>query len=469
MHLPKVLLLIILAFALVLPATAIAGQGENLLLRERVNDLLPHGSRWALTVIDLATGREIASIGSAQDEPLIPGSLIKLVIAGALLDGAETRGGLAMKTAILHDGTLAGGALKGNLYLAGRGNPLLAASDLKEAAEKIAKAGIKSITGDIIADDTFFVTNGLERGRTGAGYAPAGALGLNLHTVAVTVTPTEPGKPPEVTVEPPNDTVRLAIAARSAAEPTTTIHVIQLDDASYRVTGTVPADAAPVKRRFALQDPALYAAGALKTSLNQVKVKVGGNAGKGKTPEGAKLLAEIEGPDPQTLVREMNVHSLNVVADNLLLLLGAERYGGPGTREKGLRAANDFLRSLGLSAGEATMVDGSGLSGENRVTAKFMAQYLQKVAEKNWFQAFRDSLPRAGADGTVKDIGYRNEKFRVKSGRLENAFALAGYGADAKNRQMAFAFIVNVPGSGVLHLEQCGAEVMRYLAAERIQ
>lgn len=469
MRLCKALSRIVLAIALVLPATAIAGKGETLRLQEKVESLLPHNARWALTVIDLATGKEIANIGSAKDEALIPGSLIKLLTAGAAFEAAGTRGGLDMKTAILHNGNLAGGTLTGNLYLAGKGNALLAASDLREVAEKLAAAGVKRITGDIIADDMFFDTRGLERSSKGTGHAPAGALGLDLHTIAVIVTPTAPGKPPRIIVEPPNDTVRLAVEARTVTDSKSSIRVTRIDDTAYRVSGTIPADSAPLKQRFALQDPALYAAGAFKYSLQQVEVKFEGKTKKGRTPQDAKLLAGIDGPDLQKLVRDMNVNSLNVVADNLLLLLGAERYGGPGTREKGLMAVNDFLGSLGLSAKEAAIADGSGLSGGNRVTAKFMADYLRRVAEKNWFQSFLGSLPRAGIDGTLREIGYRNERFRAKSGRLENAFALAGYGVSANNKDLAFAIIINAPGAGVLHLEWCGAEVMRYLATEGIQ
>ena len=87
-----------------------------------------------------------------------------------------------------------------------------------------------------------------------------------------------------------------------------------------------------------------------------------------------------------------------------------------------------------------------------------------RVARKPWFPALRDSLPRAGMDGTLKDIGYRNDQFRAKTGRLENVFALAGFGKDAKGREIAFAYVVNVPGGAALNLEQSGAEVMRFLA-----
>lgn len=438
-------------------------------LQSRLTELLPCNARWAQVSIDLQTGREVAITGSAVKEPLLPASLVKLFITGAVLDYKERYGNPEMRTRVLHDGTIRNGTLDGNLYLVGRGNALLSADDLRKAARNLARQGIQKITGNIIADDTFFETKGLERSRTGPGHTPAGALGLDLHTVAVIVTPTEPGKPPQVTVEPPADAVRLAVEARTVAKAANNIKVVQLDDTSYGVIGNIAADSGPLKWRFSIHDSALYAAGVLNTSLNQIGVKVKGNAQKGKIPEGAKLLAEIEGPELQKLLHDMNVNSLNVVADNLLLLLGAQKYGVPRTREKGLKAVNDFLSTLGLPVGEATIADGSGLREENRVTASFVARYLYGISKKKWFEEFRNTLPRAGLDGTLREIGYRNENFRVKSGRLENTFALAGYGVDGKGRENAFAYIVNVPGAAVMNLERSGAEVMRYLGTEVLQ
>jgi D-alanyl-D-alanine carboxypeptidase/D-alanyl-D-alanine-endopeptidase (penicillin-binding protein 4) len=429
---------------------------------------LPRDARWALAAVELKTGKELVRAGNALAEPLTPGSLVKLFTAGAVLDHREGNGTLNLTTTMSHDGEIREGTLHGDLYLMGRGNAPLSVAELKAAVKKIEELGIHKINGNIIADDTFFDAKGLERSRRGPGYAPAGALGLDLHTMAVTVAPTEPGKPPQVTVEPRYDAVRLAVEARTTASTTNSIKVVQLDDdTSYRVIGNIAADSGPLKWRFSLHEPALYAGGALKASLKQSGVKVEGNAKRGKTPEGAKILTEIEGPELQQLVHDMNVNSLNLVADNLLLLLGAEKFGAPGTREKGLKAVNDFLSTLDLPVGETTIADGSGLREENRVTARYMAEYLGKVARKRWFGSFYDSLPRAGLDGTLREIGYKNERFRVKSGRLENVFALAGYGVDGKGREIVFAYIINVPGAAVMNLERSGAEVMRYLAEKQ--
>jgi D-alanyl-D-alanine carboxypeptidase len=165
----------------------------------------------------------------------------------------------------------------------------------------------------------------------------------------------------------------------------------------------------------------------------------------------------------QRLLREMNVHSNNRLADRFFMRLGKERSGGPATLEKGQQAIGEFLVGLGLPPGEVTIADGSGLSGENRVSARFLARYLHAVSRRPWQQRFRETLPRPGLEGTVRDIGYVDRRFRVKSGQLDNAFALAGYGVDQAGRPLAFAYLVNGP-EPLRDLKKSRGAVVRLLA-----
>jgi len=427
----------------------------------RLAKLISGKGERALIVRNLTTGKELLSAGNAIEKPLIPASLVKLFITGAVLN---RHSGLNMQTTLSYNGTIENGTLNGNLYLLGRGNALLTTDDLRKLALAIAEKGIHRINGEIIADDTYLDTNGLKRYYKGAGYAPAGALGLNLNTIAITVTPTEPNNPPRVTIDPPNDAVRIAITANRTGPQNT---ITQISDTEYRVTGYI-GNEQRAKQRFPLEEPALYAVGTLKTILHESGIEVEGETKKGATPTDAKQLAEIDSPDLVELLGDMNKNSLNVVADNLLLLLGAETGVIPGTREKGINVVNQFLDTLGLPKGKATIADGSGLSAENRITAEYITSYLLKVAQKPWFSQFRNTLPRPGYDGTLKGIGFRyqDEPFRVKSGRLENAIALAGYGVDAKGKEIAFTYIINTPEGVVMGLESTATALISYLKAE---
>jgi len=164
------------------------------------------------------------------------------------------------------------------------------------------------------------------------------------------------------------------------------------------------------------------------------------------------------------ILRDMNVHSRNVTAQNLAVSLGERRFGAPGTRVKGNRAVSTFLNSLDLPPGEAIIDDGCGLSRGNRISAGFIAHYLYRVSKKRWFDSFRETLPRPGLEGTVKRIGYTDQRFRVKTGSLDDVFALAGYGVNAAGREFSFAFIVNSKNGRVFDKWHSRGELLRLLA-----
>jgi hypothetical protein len=164
------------------------------------------------------------------------------------------------------------------------------------------------------------------------------------------------------------------------------------------------------------------------------------------------------------ILHDMNVHSRNGTAQNLAVSLGERRFGAPGTRAKGNRAVCNFLNSLDLPPGEAIIADGCGLDRGNRMSAGFIAQYLYQVSKKPWFDSFRETLPRPGLEGTVKRIGYTDQRFRVKTGRLDDVFALAGYGVNSSGREFSFAFIVNSKNGRVSDRWHSRGELLRLLA-----
>jgi len=92
-----------------------------------------------------------------------------------------------------------------------------------------------------------------------------------------------------------------------------------------------------------------------------------------------------------------------------------------------------------------TITDGSGLSRKDRFTARAMARYLYQASKRPWFPRLLATLPRPGAEGTVRHLGYVNSQFRVKTGRLDDVFSLAGFGNDRHGRGLVFVFLVNLP------------------------
>lgn len=428
---------------------------KSLYLDDLLTSSLPSQAQWQLAAIDLETGKDLVSVEHSKDAALVPGSLMKLFVTAAALD-RDARSTISFDTAVATDGSVYDGTLKGNLYIIGSGNTFLSVKELQQAVTDLRSLGIRKIEGDIIADESLFTASSLEARWIGPAYTSPGALGLDLHTVSVAAS-ADQGK---YVVEPPNDFVKVAFSEDEKSG------VRQIDDVTYAVAKSGTGDIA-LSKRFGLNDPALYAAGTFKTLLRAGGISFSGAIKKGKTPASAQVLSRLKAPALQEMVARMNQYSLNVVAENLLLKLGAEQFGSPGTREKGIAAVKDFLvKKLNLPESEVKIFDGSGLSGKNKISADYMTRFLYAASKKAWFSNFYNSIPSAGQDGETM-LGYVNERVRVKTGQLPDSYGLAGYGEDKNGRKIAFCYIVNAPGAGMMGAVQAsGAAVLKTLFSE---
>jgi D-alanyl-D-alanine carboxypeptidase/D-alanyl-D-alanine-endopeptidase (penicillin-binding protein 4) len=193
--------------------------------------------------------------------------------------------------------------------------------------------------------------------------------------------------------------------------------------------------------------PELVAARALKQALRKLKVKVDGRIGRAdlnrRTLE-EKPLASIASPTVARLIEETNVPSNNFFAEMLLKRLAADG-GKVGTRRRGVRKVEAFAESLGT---DVHAYDGSGLSRSNGVSAEEVGRLLVAMAsldDEQEAEAFADSLPIAGKEGTVADRmrGTAAEgNCETKTGTLSDASALSGY-CRAGPHTIAFSILMN--------------------------
>lgn len=407
---------------------------NQILMEDSVKSALPINAKWSFCAVDIDTNSKLINIGNAKDSPLIPASLVKLFITAAILDMNEKEK-IELNTTVAHDGAISGERLYGNIYLKGSGNAFLSEAEIEEAAEKIFSKGVKEISGDMVADDFLFDVKEWKPKYQGPAYTSPGALGSDLHTALIVIS----GKHPSIKVTPSNEAVKISFS------PGVKQDIRQIDDLTYDVKGNI-SDTTILRKRFPLKDPAVYAAGVLKTLLKRKGIEHKGIVKKGKTPSGAKQIYVMKSKNVADMVKDINSNSLNVAAENVLLLIGAKRFGSPGTVEKGALAVQEFLNNTGISSNEIVIADGSGLSHKNRITAEQMVSFLKKVFEKSWFKSFYQSFP---ASGTV-DIGHNNKSIIAKTGHLSDVHGLAGYIERNDGRKTAFSYIINVPGADML-------------------
>src|SRR5215204_254749 len=189
-------------------------------------------------------------------------------------------------------------------------------------------------------------------------------------------------------------------------------------------------------------NPPAFAAARLDDALEAAGVSVRLKPRPGVTPSDARVLASVDSPPMERLIRLTNKSSDNFFAETLLKDL-AYQAGGVGTTAAGARIAASHARGLGA---RATLVDGSGLSRSNRASPFSVVRLLNAMYRSDDFDPFVGSLAIAGQDGTLFDRmrrGAARRRCRGKTGTLSNVSALSGYCEARSGDDYAYSILMN--------------------------
>jgi len=189
-------------------------------------------------------------------------------------------------------------------------------------------------------------------------------------------------------------------------------------------------------------NPPAFAAARLDDALEARGITVRLKPRAGVTPAEATVLASVDSPPMERLIRLTNKPSDNFFAETLLKDL-AHQAGGAGTTARGARIAAAFARSLGA---RPTLVDGSGLARGNRASPVSIVRLLSAMYRRDDYDPFVDSLPIAGSDGTLFDRMRRGPAHRHcvgKTGTLSNVSALSGYCEAFSGDSYAYSILMN--------------------------
>jgi D-alanyl-D-alanine carboxypeptidase/D-alanyl-D-alanine-endopeptidase (penicillin-binding protein 4) len=167
------------------------------------------------------------------------------------------------------------------------------------------------------------------------------------------------------------------------------------------------------------------------------------------TPKAARHLYTARSRPLAELLRGVNKYSNNVMARHLFLTLGAERFGPPGTVEKGRAALGEWLQDQRLDLPELFVDNGSGLSRQTRISAHSLVRLLVRAYQSPFLAEFAASLPISGVDGTLRRR-FQGEPLarhlRMKTGTIDDVRAIAGYLSTRSGRTYAVAMLHNHPG-----------------------
>jgi serine-type D-Ala-D-Ala carboxypeptidase/endopeptidase (penicillin-binding protein 4) len=407
-------------------------------------------ARVGILVQSLDTGEVV--FARSPDALLNPASNVKLFTAAAALArlGPEFR----FETEFLT--TPAPGGAR-NLHVRAKGDPTMVSERLWAVAGELAALGLDRVA-DVVVDDTYF-----DDVREGPGYdqevgdraylAPTGAASVDFNAVSVRIAPgAKVGASARVRTDFPGDSVVLesravTVAAGAKRRVNVESHAEPGGRQRVVVTGRVPLGARPQLVWRRVDDPPAQYGSALRRLLQQRGVKVSGRVRRAPVPDGATPLLLSESEALGVVVRKLQKHSNNFMAEQILKTLGAETRGTPGTWAKGVAAVEDFLAEAGIPPGSYLMRNGSGLNDANRFSARQTVQLLREMWRRFPLASeFVAALPVAGRDGTIR---WRMEgtpaagRLRAKTGTLEGVTSLCGYVEAASGETLAFAVLVN--------------------------
>jgi serine-type D-Ala-D-Ala carboxypeptidase/endopeptidase (penicillin-binding protein 4) len=360
---------------LLLPAPALAD------VKEKVAALAPSG---VALVVDLE-GNEL--VAQNADEPFVPASVTKVVTAWLALEvlGGDCR----FETRFYLDDNRV-------LYVRGGGDPFLISEELAPlATDLVAVVGKKPIDG-IVLDASYYPSNlripGIED-TNNAYNALNSALAVNFNTI---------------------DAVRKGnkVSSGEKQTPITPLAIAQFRERGPKGTSRISLS----------QDPTVslqYAGELIAAFIKRAGGSVKGKISTGTVPEGLKPVYFHRQSRPLSkILAELLRASNNYTANQVFLEIGAHQLGGPVSLEKSLKVANEMLATHGLATA-IHLKEGSGISRDNRVTARGLAKVLALFA------------PHA-------DLLHGHDGGMNKTGTMDGIRTLAGYADTSSHGRVRF-------------------------------
>lgn len=402
-----------------------------------------------LYIVNSATGEVVYNLNGGIG--LAPASTQKVITSTAAFDmlGEKFR----YATILGYDGKIDNGVLNGNVYLVGQCDPTFGSWRypstkrdviLKRITTALQQKGIQSINGNIIIDDSKFSFQSTPGGWIWddiGNYYGAGAWALNWNENQYDLK-LKPGAKEGDNVEIISTTPTLQAAVlqnklktgKPGSGDNAYIYLPPYSGSGF-VEGTVPAGESSFTISGAMPNPAFQVAAELQQALEKQSITVSGNVqtlsamGKKGAAAYTGVLDTIYSPTLDSVVYWFLQKSINLYGEALMKTMAAQK-GKTGSTEDGVALVRQFWSERGVEKSAFKMMDGSGLSPQNRVTTEGMVTVLQYAKDKPWYNAFYNGLPLYNG-------------MKMKSGTIGGSKAFAGYHTSKTGVGYTFAIIIN--------------------------
>lgn len=342
------------------------------------------GSNDAVLVVN-RQGRIIFSKNA--EKPLIPASTLKILTSLVALHYLGPN--YKFITEFYMDA-------KANLKIKGYGDPLLTSEVLAKISKSLsADLSIKAQRiNDLILDDSYFIRKIVIPGKTKSSEpydAPNGALCANFNTVYFK---------------------QLKDGSFISAEPQTPLLPI-----AFKRIKQSGLDKGRIVLSHAENEITLYAGHLFQYFLNKEGIKTKGRikAEKVRKDKDKLIYQHTSQFTLKQIISKLLEHSNNFMANQILIATGAKVFGPPGTLDKGILAASTYAKNV-LNIDNIRLVEGSGISKKNRISAKNLAKIIKEF--EPYYNLMRHSKGEYYKSGTLKGITTRTGYIENKKGEL---------------------------------------------------
>lgn len=387
------------------------------------------------------------------DAAFNPASVMKLVTSFAALN--QLGPSYAWRTDVWADGAVVDGVLMGNLVVKGHGDPTLTLERIWLLQRALRAHGIRQVRGNLVLDASHFSLPasdpGAFDGEPLAAYnAVPGALLANYNAISLRLRPqgTSVQLVPDVALPGITLAEHLVLVeqagctgGREAIKP----YVFAGEHPVVVLTGVYARGCGEQTLSLSLFDPLTTFDLVFRGLWTETGGTISGETVRAGAPASEPLLRFASPPLSEVLIR-LNKYSNNLMTRNLLLTLGAEKYGAPATLEKGIDAVTEALTQRGISTHKLVLENGAGLSRIERISASALTQLLRAAYRSPMFAEFESAMPIVAVDGTLKKRFNGSTlagNAHLKTGSLRDVRALAGYVMNAQGRRVSFVMLVN--------------------------
>jgi D-alanyl-D-alanine carboxypeptidase/D-alanyl-D-alanine-endopeptidase (penicillin-binding protein 4) len=409
-------------------------------VRKMTTDQQMKHASWSLVIADASTGKFLFDLNGEMG--LAPASTLKILtsIASFEILGKNYR----YDTRLGYHGQIKNGILNGNLVLYGSGDPSFGSWRYTESmpqqllngmTDAVLQAGIREIHGTILTDTTGWNYEPVPDGwiwQDIGNYYGAGAQKLNWHEnqYDILLRPGRKGEPAEIVeTKPPLYGIQLLSELVTGEKGSGDNAYIYLAPGSKVgvIRGTIPEGEDNFSISGSIHNPALQLSTILQDVLQFNNIRFARNK-PDSTIENKNLWTSYS-PAFDSLNQQFLKKSINLYGEAFLKTIAFIKTGNART-EKGVELLKEFWKGKGIDENAIQIIDGSGLSPQNRTTAKSLVQALQFARGRNWFPSFFNALPV-----------YNNMK--LKSGSINGCRAFAGYHTSRAGKTYTVAIIVN--------------------------